>query len=66
MSQFKTYCFLFISNDLHNCFTSDGSDRDCTAINYFKLGFDDQVKNVCFIIGLPSGVCLFLCGRLNR
>ena len=27
ISQFKTYCFLFISNDLHNCFTTDGSDR---------------------------------------
>ena len=27
MSQFKSYCYLFISNDLHNCFTSDGSDR---------------------------------------
>ena len=27
MSQFKTYCFLVISNDLHNCFTSVGSDR---------------------------------------
>ena len=63
MSQFKTYCFLFASNGLHNCFNTNGM---ITAISDFKWGIDDRVMNECCIIGLPSGVRLFYCcGRLN-
>ena len=62
---FKMF-FLFISNDLHNCFTTDGqadgSDRRLQLSVTSNGGIDDRViKNECCIIGLPSGVCLVYC-----
>ena len=66
MSQLKTYCLLFISNDSHHCFTTDGSDRRLHiggggAISDFKWVIYDRVKNECCITGLPSDVYLFYC-----
>ena len=56
MLKFKTYCIVFISNDLHNCFTTDGSDRGLQL---------SVTSNGGTMIELRISVVLLLCGRLN-
>ena len=53
--------FLLISNNLNNCFATDGSDSGLQLSVTSNGGLMIELKNECCIIRLPSGVCLFYC-----
>ena len=59
MSQFKIYYFLFISNNLHNSFTTEGSHvgLQLSVTSNEVLMIELRMS----VVGLPSGVCLFYC-----